>query len=258
MTYIDYLSNELGFIYKHIVKVDIAIDCINHNLIQFIDKWQNSKYIRCKGRKKQLSTTQLNENKTYYMGSNKADKQIRIYNKSKELELSHKDYIKDFYYLNGLDYLLNTVERLELSLKGDLVRNIDLYSLNNPDYLASVIQTEFKNYFEFESNYLRNGKRVKKDINLISLEGFKTELLPKYNHTPTRSLRPFKMEIKRLYINHLNELEIGINNNGYNAASMTFYLPLKRICTLHNLTQWYNSKKDEWEKEFNRKQSIYK
>jgi hypothetical protein len=122
--YVQYMVDVLGWNYNHIVRIDVAIDCINKNLLRFMkvyDSPQNKERVERifpKGRDKSLTINTIGDVcKTVYYGKCSADRYIKIYNKNEELKKSDKKYIPYFWKVNHLDYVNNPVERLELTLR---------------------------------------------------------------------------------------------------------------------------------------------
>ena len=270
--YIDYIIEVLGFKYNHIVRLDTCIDCTEHNLLGFINKYFNSSKIRLKGRNKKITrVTSGKEINTVYVGSINSEKYLKIYDKTLELQKSDKEYIKHYYALNGLDYKNRSVERLELTLKTKHAKFIQYEKLIDSDYLASIIRTHFKNFFEFEGKYKENGKMVKKDVTPIKLCNYKTVLLQKYTYIPRCSIVAQKIELRRLFLNICVEKELirvekqnvyksqqhYDNLSTYYKAVDNFRHAIKRIITLYDLHGYFKSKKHHWEKEFENNRNEY-
>jgi len=75
---------------------------------------------------------------------------ISIYNKTKEINSnSHKEYIRN---LHKEIFGLKTIYRVELKIMNRLldVKNIDLMSLGNNDYLETIFNTYFDTLIQFE------------------------------------------------------------------------------------------------------------
>lgn len=264
LKYIDQINKLLGLELHHIVRIDIATDVIKHNLIDFIKTYQNSVKIHQKGRKKALTIKSIGkEYKTVYVGSTKSDKFIKIYNKSKELEQSDKPYIPYYWGVNGMDFKNNDVERLELTLKTKQASTININELNNGNYLASLLYTHFRNFFEFKQTYKSHGKDYTKDCTPLDFTDYETKLLTKYKYIPKHTILPQKIELKRLYINSLieNELSKRKQTSKYRLPVRdythlyTFNKPIDRICELYNLHDYFDQKKASWNNEYIKQQS---
>lgn len=263
--YIDYLQTILGLKFQHIVRIDIATDTINHNLLNFIRKYHNSTNIRIKGKQKKITINSKGKiYKTVYFGSMSSEKFIKIYNKTQELKAKDKAYIKGFWKLNNLNYQNNEVERIELTLKTKQAKYIDLNKLPDPNYLASICRTHFKNYFEFIGTYRQNNKTVKKDVTPLQFNEFQTQLLEKYKHIQKFTTKAQKMELKRLFFNiqitkELIEIEHGKQNTVTELyiAINNFSGAIRTINKLYNLEQYYDQNNGFWKKEFDKNKTIY-
>jgi len=255
--YIDYLITYLNFKLNHIVKLDIANDYIKHNILDFYDKYKISKNITHKGKAVIIPPERNKKLLSLYIGSSKSDKQIRVYDKTKELEYNSKPYILDFWKANKLNYQ-NKVERIELILKTGELKNIDLFQLNNPNYLLSICKLHFKNFFEFNGKYKVNGKIINKDVTPIDINfsGFKTISINKKVYVPSKNyIFSAKIQLKKLYKNMLleeylqnNETDLKLVNPEYLDNSR---LTIERYLTLYpDLINYYNRKIKTWKNEF--------
>lgn len=266
---ITYLTDVLNFKYKQIVTLDIAVDCIKHNLLPFVDHAIKSKHITMKG-KGRINTVYSKQSKTLetvYFGRSTSEKQIKIYNKSMELTVNDKPYIKYFWDANHMNHEDSIVERLELTLKNRYLKNINVYALDNCNYLASILELHFKNFFEFKSTYRQHNKTVVKSIAPINLSGFKTTKLHKPVQERKNTTLPIKIELKRLYNSYLNEeLLRQVNVTTYteheNRLSMRgqngFISSIMRLIELHpELQEYYSNRKKNWKQEFEKNNCIY-
>jgi hypothetical protein len=269
LNHIRYMINVLNFKFKQIVTLDIAIDCTEHALLLFVDKAIKSDHIIMKGKGK-IYPIYGNKSKTLetvYFGRPTSEKQIKIYNKSLELILNDKPYIKYFWESNQINYNEEIVERLELTLKNRYLKNINVFALNDCDYLASILELHFKNFFAFKSTYREHNKTVTKSVTPINLSGFKTTKLQKPVTERKNTTLPIKIEIKRLYLSFLNEeLLRKLNEDTFtenqNMLSMRgqngFINSIMRLLELNpELRQYYSNRKKQWHKEFENFDSIY-
>lgn len=255
--YLEYIRDVMNFKFNHILRLDIAIDTVKHNLLAFFRKFQNSKNIVLSGNHKKIHIEYIGkEYKTIHIGSSKSDKYIKIYNKSKELQTFYKEHIQEFYQLNGLDYIQNEVERIELTLRTKHLKNVDVQLLTDSNYLASVCRSHYKGLFEFYSNYVAHGKRSKKNVTPISLNEFRTTLLPVYKYSKSYSIKPQKMVIKKLFM-EVQTVKKLIAANGENFESLNkisiYEKAINEYCSTYKLTDYYNSKQQLWLNEDKRK-----
>ena len=264
LDYIQYLI-DLGFVYSHIVRLDICMDVITYFLLKFLKRFNNSNSIYCRGRaKKENCSIYGKEFQTYYIGSLSSDKYVKVYNKSKELLNSDKEYIKYFWKINGLDYINNEVERIELTLKQKQTRKIDVFKLLDSNYLASILKTHFKNYFDFFRITKSEGKTYERDITPINFKTYKTVLIEKYKYIPQYTNKPVKIEIKRLYINLLNEFELQKKYTKYQIefkdsekAANYFNQAIQRLIELYDLETYYFKNEQNWILEFKKNNNVY-
>src|SRR5436853_171075 len=68
------------------------------------------------------------------LGSMHSDKVISIYDKTKEIQISNKEYIKEYWRNNGLIENNEPIDRLELRLKRPQLIGLEqkIYLLNDP------------------------------------------------------------------------------------------------------------------------------
>lgn len=256
--YIDYIIHELKFVYSHITRIDIAIDSTEFDVLSFMKKYMNSTHIKAKGRKKSIRTNFLDKlSQTVYFGSASSSKQIRIYSKLPEIQHSGKDYILDFYNVNGLNYNNAEVQRVELCLRTKNTKNIELEKLMDANYQASICRTHFKNYFEFIGRYREHNKWVKKNVTPINLNGFVTILLPKVINASKHSTKAYKTFLKGLYILALHEeyiqsqsLQSGLLMNDSLDAYTHLMGSIHRILQLKpTLKIFYDSNIKKWQRQ---------
>lgn len=267
--YLDYLLTTLHFQLSHITKIDIAVDYEinekNNSIIDFLKKFQyysdnreklNYK-VNAKGRKKIISIASYKSSSTIYWGKSSSDKYIKIYNKSNELLNSNKDYILEFWRNNGLNYKSNVIERFELTLKTKLCSIIDISKLTDSDYIASLLKTHLKGYFEFSREIKRKNKIKKLNVTPINFDGFATKLLPKYKYQPKQSDRSNKILLKSLYFN-MKLINLDSEDDDGNMDIKTLKDAIKVIIKSHpQLYEYYLDKKRFWDLEFNRKYSFW-
>lgn len=171
-----------------------------------------------------------------------ARKSLVVYNKTSELERSHKEYIRQSWERAGID-TTGTVWRCELRLTSQTIKeikNFDLSQISDPNYLLQIVRTQLKNFFEFilvEGDGNVSRARV---IDLFQFEKLKVPLLEKIPRAVTAGAYKAQMSIHNGYMNVVTnkfktEVEIKaaiqhINDN----------------VNLYGLQRWYDRKQQEW------------
>lgn len=242
------VMENLNFKMRHISKLDIAIDGLNymHGFLNMFNKQLGSdKRIRMRG-KAYFNAKILDKEtmlyKNFTVGSNSSEKQITVYLKTSELEKSNKDYIREFWYQNGIrpgpD---DDVYRVELRLKSKYLKTLpdfNLHACTDPKFLFCLFKTACFNFFEFTSNDDSNVSRQKK-IKLLPHEFMDSELLDRTQRPLSDDSYKAKMSIhltvKNCLMGHLRDLD----------ASDAIGAMRKNL-ELYNLWRWYYKRIDEW------------
>jgi len=173
-------------------------------------------------------------------------KAVVIYNKTSELERSHKQYIRDAWERAGVD-TSGTVWRTELRMSSQAVKEIkdlDLSKLNDPYYLLSIFQTSCKNFFEFVR--IENDENVSraKVIDLFQFTILRVPLLQKIPRAIVKGAYKAQMAIHNAVMNIYRGYIEG--KESINAA----LLHISDNIHLYNLARWYELKKPQWEAEY--------
>jgi len=237
----DYLTKKFSWIVKNVSRLDIALDGsgfmhVGNKLI--------SKSIRKVGRAEFAPRlTSKMEVKGFKIGQTKSDKCLVCYDKSAELEASNKYYIRDMWKRAGLD-ISQRVERLELRLKNDAIKqveNFDYHQLWNFEYLASLMRTHFKKFYEFYSPNKDTNVSRYKTYDFIKWERVGGALLERLSAQQTDDVYRLKQTAKTLY---------GV----YVQTGLIDYLQLSKEMAMNaNCVQWMIEKVDKWKEEFERK-----
>jgi len=273
--YVDSIVENLGLRFQHISHLDIAVDCIKHEMIRFIHKYQertrlNVKYsIRHKGKVNRRNITSKGDNEIYW-GDIKSAKYIKIYNKTIEIDQNHnaKSYIPVCWKQNGMIAENEQVERFELTLKLPYSKSLDYTKLGDTDYLASKMETECENFFDFEQTYTNHKKKHKRNVTPINFTGFNTVRLPKFKYIPQNTLETEKRTVKNLYFQYLQSKHIAthpdvVSGNTLVPEKLKNYAEINVTINsmLHkypSLSLYFNDKKNSWNKEFNRTDELAK
>ncbi len=168
------------------------------------------------------------------LGSRKSDKVIAAYCKTKELEVSHKEYIRDYWRNNGLKEEDGPIDRLELRLKASEMVGLakDISRLNDTSFLASLFKEKADSYLTFID--IKNKKRHQViDWQQFELIEIKKEKKVQY-HKPTQRI---KTTLKTLFF-------VAIQDSQDQASELAMFIAAK-----HGLLDWYNHRQNRWLKD---------
>lgn len=237
----DYLTKKFTWLVKNVSRLDIALDGagflhVGNKLIK--------QSIRKVGRAEFAPRlTSKMEVRGYKIGRVTSDKCLVCYDKSAELEVSNKYYIRDMWKRAGLD-TSGRVERLELRLKNDAIKMIedfDYRQLWNFEYLASIMRTHFSKFYEFYSPNKDTNVSRYKTYDYIKWEAVGGAFLPRLSVAQTDDVAQLKQTAKTLF---------GI----YVQTGIIDYLQLSKEMALNaNCVQWMIEKVDKWREHFLRK-----
>ncbi len=153
------IIEEINFILSnlinvHFTRLDLAIDLYNYKLEDYT-------IIDIGNRKKAYFYSRTNSLETFYSGSNKSSKYIRIYNKAKEQKIDNLDWwrfelqLRDVYiekYQNGLDTFYKDIFVFKYSCIDNLpietIAMIEylLHDITRLDKLSKNAKTKYKKY----------------------------------------------------------------------------------------------------------------
>lgn len=148
----DYLCSELDVVVNNLTRIDIAVDGYH-----FLDDYDYvlSKQLQVLGKAKGDTKWKAGrigeEHEGFNIGSPKSERMLTGYNKTDELKETNKPYIKAFHKANGMD-VSKPIHRLELKIKTDAIKRIDdfdMYLLDNPSYLAGIMKSQLKGFYQF-------------------------------------------------------------------------------------------------------------
>jgi len=275
--YKDYLVEVLKWEYKGISHIEIAEDHIGSIVERFVKDYYHKTdpifpiskqyQTRHKGKIKRKS---INTSTMVYWGKITADKSIKVYNKTLELiqESPHKaSYINHFWKLNGIPFENNTMERFEMSFRHLHAKMFDFDKLDDCNYLASILETHCKNYFDFEKKYRNHNKTYYKDVTPISFKEFHTIKLEKFKQEKQYTLKSEHTTVKSLYTLYLSlkyiASDIYVRNNIIQVPERLkdYTTILNTIDTILALfpsaNQDFQLKKAGYEKEFEKENDLY-
>jgi len=151
---IDFVIDSLGIYINNYTKLDIA--CDGHGFVTQYKKLLYNEYKNIGRSCHRPAEIKNGIVKGFYIGKRTSDKCMSGYMKAKEINISNKTYIRDWWKGNDLGDL-DTVERLELRLKNKAVKSIedglgekiDFNKLEDPEYLAGIFKSQTDGYYEF-------------------------------------------------------------------------------------------------------------
>lgn len=212
--------------------------------LRSLGRWDKMNRVRLKGKanvdaKRFNKTNGLFDN--FKVGSSR--KYLTLYNKTSELERSHKQYIRDAWDRAGID-TKGTVWRCELRLTSQSIKEIkdfDINKITDPNYLLQIFKTQCKNFFEFilmEGDGNVSRARI---IDLFQFEKLRVPLLGKIPRAIVRGAYKAQMAIHNAYANvRLRYLK----------TEGQIFAALQHITDnvqLYNLDRWFERKKPQWD-----------
>lgn len=163
-----------GFPINKFYKIEVAFDT-EMRVIDKIDKMKKSTELyRLKSGVKNIQQHKGETTLSHTFGDRYSDVYYAIYNKSKEIEKREKIYIRDYHQLNELT---GRVERIELRLKGDELKKINisqdsLDSLNQQNFLGGIFNLHI-DYLTFKhiggEHFYVNGNKKYHEIKVIDI-----------------------------------------------------------------------------------------
>lgn len=240
--------------HEKIGRLDIAIDGMNYLpkfLTSFGSQREYNRKVFMKG-KASFSAGMLDRRTCTYQHFKigNGDKKIRVYNKTKELEISHKEYIRKTWELSGLDVEAENW-RCELRLNSTALKEIsqlDYKNLSNPQYLLEIYKTCTTNFFEFvrihdyqtmtETSQIRAKSRAKV-IDLLQFTQLNIMCLKKVPRAIMRGAYKAKLAIHNAVANVLLH-----NIQGDDVIHA--FCHIKNNLEIYDLWRYYRKRIDDW------------
>jgi DNA relaxase NicK len=244
------VMRDLSLELNNFTRLDIALDH-TQNLVQFFNNYiQNpdfSSNIIYAGKAK-INGMDYQKNKgfdAFYIGSRKSEKYINIYNKTKDIKRTQKNYITRFWE-NNLDYdKTKDIFRCELRLSSKELKryvNLEIIDLADDNILTSIFQNSAEKLLDFRFHTDKNISRCEK-IELIDFQNVNGKLLyektklcqsDKYKAKLTIHIA-FKLISKRLvdFIEEQRLLEV-----------ISYY------CMMYGLESWFEDRRPYWTKKY--------
>ncbi len=234
---VDYLFGNMGWELRNITRVDIALDGGEPSQV-IKDMW--SKKIRKIGTaKSHLHMNHKFELEGFTWGSASSGKYMRCYDKTVELKMSNKGYIRDYWEKTGLD-TENNIERLELVLKNEAIKAIDGFEwshLKNIQYMASLMRTHFEKWFEFaDPTTSKNVTRMER-VEYVDWDSIGAELLDRCESIPPNEITRTKQACKTVYLLYLATRKVPLLNFARALANSIQH------------EEWFKEKRKEWEED---------
>ena len=247
-----YILSELGWEWVSTTRLDIAIDNVP-KLIELATRSTKSKVIKRKGKAAfNVSYGSQNEITKIEFGSLRSDKHAKGYPKGNELDSSGKTYIEDYWRNNGLKVPQSEADKLwryEMTLKPKINSQYDWQRFDDPQYLASIVRTESKNWCAFYYDGKDKNKHRKYQastmeyINWTEIGGC---LLEKRKRIKMESNYKAKQTVKTLTEN----LYKGISNDycriDKGRLETSYQDIINQMIAEHQIQNWYDDRLPNW------------
>lgn len=133
----------------NISRLDIALD--GHNFLNVANKVMRGQIVCMSRALRSPIYNSKQELIEFRLGNYGSDRCLKVYNKTQELKVSHKHYIAALWAKAGLNTETD-VERLEVTLRHQYLKSVtdfDWKNLDDFEFLASLMRTGLKKYWEF-------------------------------------------------------------------------------------------------------------
>ena len=265
-TYNDILTGLKIQSVQNVSRLDIAIDGANNvpKLLNLYAKQTASRqYVKMIGKanfdaKRLDKTTMLYNN--FKVGS--SGKQISVYCKSRELEHSHKEYIRETWRRAGMDteaeqwrtelrlgsQAIKEIKGIKKSGVGEdgqplediFLPGIEIENLISPHYLLQLFRTQINNFFEFVKVETDSNISRSKKIDLFQFRKLSVTLLDKLPRAIVRGAYKAKMSI------HNAIMCVLLNCYQGKEAVIDALNHVGDNIQLYNLERFYAKKLPEW------------
>jgi len=188
-----YVLSQLGLVFIRLFKLDIALDSHdNEKIMKYLKRYIRTKTIlfkndNLKPNGQSFIKQELNF-KSYSFGSRKYQKTFTVYNKTKEIKKSGKNYISKFWETNSLDNIEKDIFRFELQLGTRHLKKYDLKDIcmiSDTKLIGDLFKNEVSNYFKLYQVKLKDIKRYRKDVAIKKgreIKLFDWKRIPKGSH----------------------------------------------------------------------------
>lgn len=224
-----------------ISRLDVALD--GHNFIAVANKVQRGQIVCVSRALRAPIYNSKQELIEFRLGNYGSDRCLKVYNKSQELKVSHKHYIKALWEKAGLD-TSKDVERLEVTLRHQFLKSVsefDWRELDNFEFLASLMRTGLRKYWEFrQPTKKKNVTRCKK-FDFIQWSHIGGTLLDRLQVIPANEVSRMRQAAKTLYMTFKATNE-----------KWRFEACLEMLKNVNSLA-WFYHVFEKWDNEFDRK-----
>lgn len=249
---IETITKSLGIQFKSISRIDLAIDFeAKSELNNLVGNLMTKKYLLA-GKKKKFTPRFSTDDgvlsvETLEIGTRTNDRFARIYNKTLELEVHPKEYIKNKHAINGLN---SSVWRYEYQIKSGFLTNLNIKNMQLKEILRDKTLIDLFRVAEtnhFEIKYIDKKVELNKQPTIPFVD---------YNQLTT--------EEQTIYIIKNNfESSIVVEKRTLKALFREYYLSsqtnlthidnIKSIINRTELSDFFNKKIDYYIREFDDK-----
>lgn len=220
--------------FHNFTRLDIAVD--GGSFLQLEDLWKSKKIIKVGKAGVNTYYTGKGVINGFYIGKSNSRKNIKVYNKSAELNRSNKTYISKFWKANNID-ATTPVHRLELTLRNEEAKkfkDIDWTQLDKPEHMASIMESNFEKFCDFRLP--GEGKNISRatKLQLVHWDQFGGKTLPKDSTRPTTEIFSAKVTIKKLF-------EIYIVTTQQHYYDIAFEIAINT-----DLVEWFTKMQPHW------------
>jgi hypothetical protein len=195
-----YILDLFGLTFVRYARVDIALDGAHIFKIEdLLNKWFKSHTIQTNNKAIKILPTSFNKRELkcngWSIGEANSGISARIYNKSKEIADSKKDYVSDFWKANGI--VTGSVGRFEVQLNYKRLKKYnlaldDMKQFMDAEFLGAIFETEVRPWLKLyrvkKKDFLSHKKEIAiqkgKEIKFIDWDRLasKMELISIVNH----------------------------------------------------------------------------
>jgi len=233
-----YLCDKAEWKLRNGTRIDIALD--GHGFIPLFQKIMKGKLHKV-GQATMTAHFDMNVKCTGYdIGKRSSAKWLTCYNKKVEMKMKDKPYIKAYWDKGGLDQEKD-VERLELKLRRrslETIFELRYEELDSPEYLASIMRTQFEGWFEFTDPKSNNNVSRQRQIEVIDWDKIDGIYLAKAETINGKEIKRFKQAAKTCFLVWLATDQGIWKSIALNLAHSVDHL------------EWYKKERVRWHKEF--------